>query len=605
MEQQRLFAWSETSGLLDLDAANQKKVLESNTFVLHRTTVLDLLVQVQYLFKEFQQHQEKRDGLKPVSDPDGILERPEQDAAQANFLLPPRRRDFVKKAMRALRDGAKDTAQRLQWVHFDKPAFELLLTRFSALNDNMTDILDAKMQKEIHHTVQDTNRGVLQLHHRMADLNRLVMALNLKLESTAAPTTNVTPLSVAQKAANASGLQLLSQLAKFKAFNESIESDKERSSPWDNAAATQLGLGKPGERSDLMLDRSLIQLSMEEEEEKESNASRCDAFLRMPNGDRKKVWIEWKDYDPQRPTDPSPPKEVIIERVRKLSALLNHTPKPEAFRTPHCLGFFDKASPSPNRSADSSDSDSDGEDIRNLRLGLVFERPQDVGLHASLPPISLRELLASGAKPSVTDRVALAHAVSECLLYLHAVNWLHKGFRSSNIVFFKSATATSKRPDEGVDYSKPYLAGFDFSRPARPDEMTDIPGADAVHDLYRHPSAQSQSQRARRVRFRKSFDVYALGVVLFEIAHWRPVEEVLNQPRSALRVRFQLLTTDSLAALGAACGRIYQEAARRCVSGGADLGLTDGEDETDDGVAAKLGMRFYEDVVKRLGEVKI
>lgn len=251
MEQQRLFAWSETSGLMDLDAANNPaKVLASNTFVLHRTTVLDLLVQVQCLFDEFRRHAENNQLLNPAPDahePDA----PEKDAAAANFPLAPRRRDFIRKAMRALREKSRGGVVRLKWVSFDKAGFEMLLARFSTLNDNMTDILDASMQSEIHHTVQDTNRGVLQLHHRISDLSRLVQALNVKLElgeivgkvggGGGGMGVPPTPLSEVQKRSNASGLQLLSQLAKFKAFNQSMDGD---SRTWDPAAALRLGLGK-------------------------------------------------------------------------------------------------------------------------------------------------------------------------------------------------------------------------------------------------------------------------------------------------------------------------------------------------------------------------
>lgn len=257
MEQQRLFAWSETSGLMDLDAANSSaKILASNTFILHRTTVLDLLVQVQCLFDEFRKHAQKNNLLNPAPGSQE-LEAPEKDAAEANFPLPAPRRDFIRKAMRGLREKSKEGVTRLKWVSFDKAGFEMLLARFSTLNDNMTDILDASMQSEIHHTVQDTNRGVLQLHHRITDLSRLVQALNVKLEmdgAAAAKTGGVgvpMPLSEMHKRNNASGLQLLSQLAKFKAFNQSMDGD---SKTWDPAAAMRLGLGKnsgPGRTSPL------------------------------------------------------------------------------------------------------------------------------------------------------------------------------------------------------------------------------------------------------------------------------------------------------------------------------------------------------------------
>ncbi|KAL2167513.1 hypothetical protein VTG60DRAFT_1165 [Thermothelomyces hinnuleus] len=591
MEQQRLFAWSETSGLLDLNAKNRERILESNTFVLHRQTVLDLLVQVECLFKEFREHQTRNKRLQPVPDQEDVLLNPDKDAAGANFPLPQRRRDFIKKAMQSLRATSQEVAQRLRWAAFDKAAFELLLARFSTLNDSMTNILDARMQVEIHHTVQDTNRGVLQLHHKITDLSRLVMALNVKLE--AASPLPATQMSIAHRRANADALQLLSQLAKFKAFNESIESSKK--TPWDEATAMCLELGSPDQPKHLLLDRSMVDI---DPAALESDLPRCEATLRLPNGESKKVWVEWKDYDHQRPGDLSPPKTVICERVRKLAALLNHSPKPEAFRTPHCLGFFDKAS--------AGGVEDEEQDVVNMRLGLVFERPLDEGLHTSLPPISLRELLQTSRKPRVTDRVKLAHAISNCLLYLHAVNWLHKGLRSENIIFFRTT-------DGQVDYSKPYLSGFDFSRPARADEMTEIPNpGETEYNLYRHPLAQSTNPEDRE-RFKKSFDIYSLGVLLVEIAHWATVERVLGidlnaargRPSVTLKVRERLLAEDQIAELGASMGAVYETATRKCITGGKELGLSEGDDETNDAVAARLSMVLHEEVVKPLGDIRI
>lgn len=590
MEQQRLFAWSETSGLLDLDAKDQQKVLASNTFVLHRQTVLDLLVQVECLFKEFRDHAQRNKRLQTAPDPDQLLQKPERDAADANFPLPQRRRDFIKKAMLRWKETSHDAVERLAWVSFDKAAFELLLKRFSALNDSMTNILDARMQVEIQHTVQDTNRGVLQLHHKITDLSRLVMALNMKLEASAP----LSQMSVVQQRANADSLQLLSQLAKFKAFNESIESS--RRTPMDEATTVCLELGKPDAQTSLVFDRSMITLDPAAEE---SDLPRCDATLQLPNGRRRRVWVEWKEYDRPRPGDLSPPKNVILERVRKLASLLNHTPKPEAFRTPHCLGFFDRAR--------AAGIEHEEEDILNMRLGLVFERPLEDGLHTSLPPISLRELLQSSRRPRVTDRVRLAHAISNCLLYLHAVNWLHKGLRSHNVIFFRTAAGH-------VDYAKPYLSGFDFSRPARADEMTEVPGPgdDAEYDLYRHPRAQCANAHDRE-RFKKSFDIYSLGVLLVEIANWATVEHVLaidmdvarRRPSLALRVRESLLAAEQIAELGACMGAVYEAAAQKCIAGGAALGLSGDDDETNDAVAARLSMVLHEDVVKPLGDVRV
>jgi hypothetical protein len=219
----------------------------------------------------------------------------------------------------------------------------------------------------------------------------------------------------------------------------------------------------------------------------------------------------------------------------------------------------------------------------------------------------------------VTDRIKLAHAISNCLLYLHAVNWLHKGLRSHNIVFFRTVAGH-------VDYSRPYLSGFDFSRPARADEMTDVPGPgdDVEFNLYRHPRAQSSSmmvpgpgsggeRQQGRERFKKSLDIYSLGVLLVEIAHWTTVDRILGinlnaargRPSIALRVRENLLAEEQIAELGAAMGAVYEGATKKCLAGGLELGLSEDDDETDDVVASRLSMVLHEQVVKPLGDVRV
>ncbi|RFN50930.1 hypothetical protein FIE12Z_4783 [Fusarium flagelliforme] len=592
MEQQRLFCWSEASGLLDLDAKNQEKVLNSNVFNLHRQTVIDLLVQIQCLFNDFTEYQKKHHNLSTVVDKDGALEAPEKDAKLSNYPMTEKKRNFIKKVMVDLKTKSSDNLTRLKWSSFDKQGFEKLLAKFSVLNDNMTNILDHSLQVEIRNTVQDTNRGVLLLHHKIADLSHLVLALKSQLDtgSLGGPS----QMSKLEREANADALRQLSRLAKFKAFNETIDPKSGGPTVIDEAAAKFLDLAKPGHQRNLFIPRYLIELDPEVDD---SEAPRCEAFMKSAEG-KKKVWIEWKDYDNADTQPHSLSKGDIIERVRKLAALLNHSPKPEAFRTPHCLGFFDKADPNVSE---------DDVDILDRRLGLIFERPSGDNLHVSLPPVSLRELLQDPKvrKPRVTERVHLAHAISNCLLYLHAVGWLHKGLRSHNVLFFRTS-------DGRVDYRQPFLSGFDFSRPGGSDEMTDAPGDDAEHDLYRHPNAQSNRRRERE-RSKKSFDIYSLGVILVELAHWQPVEDVLRvdmrrargRPDVVRGIREALLREDRVAAVGADMGERFEDATRKCLAGGEELGLREGDDETQDEVAERLSMKFFEDVVERLEEVVV
>jgi hypothetical protein len=613
MEQQRLFAWSETSGLLDLDASSPDKVINSDVFNMHRQTVLDLLVQIKCLFDEFTTYQRKYNRLKAVEDEDGMLGAPERDAKQANFPISKRKTDFIRKAMAGLRSKSSDGLVRLRWASFDKQGFEGLLARFAALNDGMTSILDHALQAEIRDTVQDTNRGVLLLHHKIADLSHLVLALKSQLEGGQQQQQPAQASRVwkREQQANEEALRQLSRLAKFKAFNETIDPKSAAAAmgdtPVDAVATRFLDLAKPGQQRNLYVPRYMVQLDADSDNGKEEaeSVARCEGYMRTEHG-RKRVWIEWKDYDraAHHDNDDDGPdvlsKADIVDRVRKLAALLNHSPKPESFRTPHCLGFFDKADP---------EVPSEDVDILDRRLGLIFERPDDDdGLDAHLPPMSLHELLEDTAsrKPSVTERIGIAHALSNCLLYLHAVNWLHKGLRSHNVLFFRTQ-AVDGGGGGRVDYGRPYLSGFDFSRPGGEDEMTDVPSASVRHDLYRHPRAQAGRGTARE-RSKKSFDVYSLGVVLVELAHWSTVDYVLDvdvrRPDAARAVRHRLLAEDSIADVAAAMGQRFAGATSMCLAEG-DEGEDEGETDDDDDVAARLSMRFYNDVVKTLEGVVV
>jgi hypothetical protein len=126
--------------------------------------------------------------------------------------------------------------------------------------------------------------------------------------------------------------------------------------------------------------------------------------------------------------------------------------------------------------------------------------------------------------------------------------------------------------------------------------------------MYRHPSTQGQGFGPRE-SFRKSFDIYSLGVVLVELAHWATIDKVLGiengRVRMTSKIRDMLLEDRRIADVGANMGEMYESATRKCISGGNELGVLESDDETSDAVAAKLSMAFYEDVVKRLGDVKV
>ncbi|KAJ2906216.1 hypothetical protein MKZ38_002641 [Zalerion maritima] len=609
MEQQRLFAWSETSGLLDM---NPDKINTSNTFMLHRTTVIDLLLQIQVLFDKFRKDMVNHNGLEVVRDDENSRSEahqdPEKEAKQANVPLKPRYRDFLKKI---LKEKAEKGTQRLRWVAFDKTAFETLLMQFSILNDNMTGILDARLQAEIHHTVNDTNRGVLQLHHQIADLQRLVLALDVKVE------TGQIRLAASQVLAQKAGQQpspfeLLRELAQFKAFNEVIEPSREQV-PYDIAIKDQLKL----HRKNLQIDRSRLSNRGDGINESQLGERRTEADYTTPDGGTRRVWIEWRVYDKGESS-----RKYTIERVKKLASLLHHS-KPETFRTPHCVAWLDRAEPSPEASPESED-----EDMVNMKLGLVFDRPTESDINK--PPVTLRQLFdnISFGRPTLTERIYLARAVANSLLYLHSVSFLHKGLRPDNVLFFPMAGG-AKSLLLKIDYNLPILSGFEFSRPEHNEEMTEAPSRDDLdHDFYRHPLAQASSifhpgsappspqvlhlqpqGDMDREAYRRSFDIYSLGVLLMEIGFWKPVQEILSitnpKRQDAKGARDGLLSPSLHSDLAFGMGQIYAESTRICIEGGNAIGLKKGDDEKDDNTAARMGMVFYEQVVKKLENIRV
>ena len=315
----------------------------------------------------------------------------------------------------------------------------------------------------------------------------------------------------------------------------------------------------------------------------------------MPNGtgrpgvvyQGKHGWVEWKSWD--KDENPNSSWNTMIEgRVNSLVNLLSSKEKPKEFRAPRCLGYFD---------------DHAGDDDR---FGLVYENSLPGLGHAI--PISLRELLASRKRPSLNKRLGLGHAIAESLMYLHSVNWLHKGVRSNNIL---CPLAVSQQETNSVlpEYH-PVLSGFDYARPDLPDSMTERSSPILEHELYRHPDLTSLLSN----RSKKSHDIYSLGIVLVEIAFWQPIEDIvlieLGQKGATRRVRQirELLLSDEngyLALIDGHVGETYRQVVRRCLVGGLEIGIPPNGDESDPHVGVEMQRVFLEEIVSKLAGIRV
>ncbi|MCJ1403382.1 hypothetical protein MMC11_006605 [Xylographa trunciseda] len=461
--------------------------------------------------------------------------------------------------------------KQLHWAIFDKKKFEELLANLGRLNDFMERLMDTASQEMLHRAQQETFLQVLQLNDKVDDLLQIMNA------SSAHRDTNDNLLPRQLRSTLDAVLEpddgndrrqqthKLVQLARFKILNTAIDTGT-----LNNDIARQIDIRQSLSAAvDPRLDYERFEYISTSQPIPE-DAVRSEGLYEMDEA-KIPVWVEWKYYL-RHPSDEGPPK-LLQNMVSNLSALLHDNQKPAQFHAPDCLGYFD-------------DPDSDRD-----RFGLVFKKPAR-SLSARSALVTLHGLF-QGRKPSLTARIKLASSISNSISYLHSTDWLHKGLRSQNILFFDDPAH--------VNLANPYLCGFDYSRPAEASNLTQAPPQDPEQDIYRHPDVQGSALRdGKSGGFKKSHDVYSLGIILMEIAAWKPIDQILAidylhkaKPAVVRRVRATILETSRyLDDIEAEAGDVFRQVCSACFHG---------EETTSTGELAKGEAKFRRDVVQKLG----
>jgi hypothetical protein len=120
--------------------------------------------------------------------------------------------------------------------------------------------------------------------------------------------------------------------------------------------------------------------------------------------------------------------ETAKRRLQKLAELLSSS-KSTDFHTLTCLRFF--------------------HDPQQSSYGLFFGIPEE----SRELQITLRDIIRKThgkSKPTLDQRLQIAHKIERAISKWHLVNWVHQGIVSYNIVFFFDSV-------RGIDYSRPYL----------------------------------------------------------------------------------------------------------------------------------------------------
>ncbi len=188
-------------------------------------------------------------------------------------------------------------------------------------------------------------------------------------------------------------------------------------------------------------------------------------------------------------------------------------------------------------------------------LGIVYQLPPSVDHKQE--PRSLADIMndPSFCPPSLGMRFKLAYQLAISLQEYHAINWFHKAFNSSNVLFFfDQATGELCLED-------PYVVGFGSSRPRKLDVTEGLdPDTDHYASLSQHPGVVNG--------FRAAYDVYALGCIMLELAHWKTL--LLLRTESGMDPRIDKQTwveaLEGMASdLGPKVGEIYEDAVGWCL----------------------------------------
>lgn len=310
--------------------------------------------------------------------------------------------------------------------------------------------------------------------------------------------------------------------------------------------------------------------------------------LAISQRDQQVVFIEWQSYM----GNAGRPNKLAEEQIHRLGDFLSVHDRPRDLRILDCIGLF--------------------KDQANSRYGVVYHlpwymrdlacrtRPEDLG-HVCKPS-SLDRLLEN--VDNVLDlgiRFDLAKKLVYSVVVLHTCGWLHKNIRSSNIFFFPARPASNKsiKPHQ-KDIGRPYIMGYGLSRPddvpisiqydehavraySRTNGAQKVTQISRAHQLeydtdskpriniYQHPDKVANPAR----RFRHSYDIYSIGLVLLEIGLWQNLQTFDNGAWvDAYAFRDFVLKT-LVPDLWGQCGSIYGGVVEDCLRMPTDIGLED------------------------------
>jgi len=259
-------------------------------------------------------------------------------------------------------------------------------------------------------------------------------------------------------------------------------------------------------------------------------------LLKMLNGER--VLIEIMEY---QDTWISRVPELIA-RVRSIAYLLNRrTIDEKIFPVLKCIGYY--------------------HDVPYPQFGIVYQLPS---LARNTNPMNLMEIISQTQsrtrQPSLTKKFDLAFSLVSHVLDFHLGGWLHKNISSFNIICFPEVFENLAQ-----SLSSPYFIGFNRCRLNNENAFT-VPSGSELE--YQHPTYLEYTKKFfsdPAPRFRQEFDYYSVGLVLMEIAFWKPLKEITQKIRGNPEELVVHLLKTHIPLVKTYMGDSYGDAVRFCL----------------------------------------
>ncbi|KAK3669531.1 hypothetical protein LTR78_010585 [Recurvomyces mirabilis] len=469
---------------------------------------------------------------------------------------------------------------RIRWMAVDRGAFEALLEDLHRLMERLHELMDDYRAKKFDETAAKTFREIVVISNTLSELRNMLDAVTDMVE-TSARTAGPSPM---RHDSSNETLQDLLRLKTIKCVSDSmlLTTNDESERTVDAFLADVVTVPR---YDGAQFNEHFTHILTENAKER-SRPYRPRGVFKQEGNDQQ-VWVEWRAATNAHYRSCVDQESIV--RTATLAQMLSVN-KPRYLFSPTCIGYVDARR-------------------RQNQFGWIFRMPEGSERGTTLE--TLHMLLGQAQrKPPLSQRISLAWKLASAVLYLHTVDWLHKGIHSANIIF----------PDgvNGLDVESPILSGFEYARPES--NETTSRGLDPLWDIYRWPSIQNETPREGR--FRKTYDIYSLGLVFLEIAYWQPLYTLVNlkcwpaPPAEAVRIRGWLLEEEEfppfdsnpLRGLRSMIGDKYWRATCRCLSahGASGMSIQENADQTEGSqTGIELQVAFTELVVDELRGVLI